>query len=296
MSSTIARYLPGKRKASSTSSASEACVSPEPIESKGKEKQEKKKLRQDSGDSVNDSMELQETLDEIKTELIAARKDIKELQENMNTQTARLDVRIEQLESIIFEMRNERDVLAAEVKTLREENKELQNQFDQCVKEGQKLKTELNDQEQHGRQSNLRVYGVPERRGDKETVDQCVDQCVGIFTSKVGVSVSKADIEIAHRTGKPGGPRPRPIIVRFHSRRVRGMVLEKRRNLKQSGVSIGEDLTQLNYKLLTKANQHSATLAAWSSNGKVLAKLKNGKLVKLDINMNIENVFDKEMK
>ncbi|KAL8567425.1 hypothetical protein ACOMHN_010016 [Nucella lapillus] len=88
----------------------------------------------------------------------------------------------------------------------------------------QSLKQSLNDQEQ-------RVYGVTECQGDRETVDHCVDQCVAIFTKKVGVSVSKTDIEIAHRAGKPGGTRPRPIIVRFHSRRARGMVLEKRRRV-----------------------------------------------------------------
>ncbi|KAL8622089.1 hypothetical protein ACOMHN_056574 [Nucella lapillus] len=203
MSSTNAKLLPGKRKASSTSSAaSESCASPE--HSEGKDKQEKKKLRQDSEESMNENMGLQETLEEIRAELHAARKDIKELQENMNKQTARFDVRMDQLESIVFEMRNEKDVLTAEVKTLREENKELRNKVEQCVKVDQSLKQSLNDQEQHGRQSNLRVYGVTECQGDRETVDHCVDQCVAIFTKKVGVSVSKTDNEIAHRAGRPG--------------------------------------------------------------------------------------------
>ena len=157
------------------------------------------------------------------------------------------------------------------------------------------MKRDLNDQEQHGRQFNLRVCGVPERKGEKETVEECVNHCLEVFTGKVGVAVSKEDIEIAHRTGKPGGDRPRPIIVRFFSRRVRGSVLTQRRNLKRTGVSVGEDLTQLNYQLLKKVHQHSATLSTWSSNGKIFTKIKNGKLLKLDVNMNVEDVLNKEM-
>ncbi|KAL8569800.1 hypothetical protein ACOMHN_006526 [Nucella lapillus] len=40
---------------------------------------------------------------------------------------------------------------------------------------------------------------------------------------------------MAHRTGKPGGPGPRPIIVRFHSRMLRSRVLADRRKLKKTG-------------------------------------------------------------
>ncbi|KAL8592543.1 hypothetical protein ACOMHN_030228 [Nucella lapillus] len=72
--------------------------------------------------------------------------------------------------------------------------------------------------------------------------------------------LSPGDIEIAHRVGKPGGAKPRPIIARFFSRRLRGRVLADRQKLKQSGVSVGEDLTQRNYQLLKRATEHSATM------------------------------------
>ncbi|KAL8592237.1 hypothetical protein ACOMHN_030912 [Nucella lapillus] len=100
---------------------------------------------------------------------------------------------------------------------------------------------------------------------------------------------------MAHRTGKPGGPRPQPIIVRFHSRMLRSRVLADRRKLKKTGVSVGEDLTLLNYKLLKRAEQHSATLSAWASNGKILAKIKNGKTLRLDITMNVDKELIKAM-
>ncbi|KAL8577263.1 hypothetical protein ACOMHN_022451 [Nucella lapillus] len=157
------------------------------------------------------------------------------------------------------------------------------------------MKRDMNDHEQHSRQFNVRVYGVPEVSGGTETVNDCVDRCLEVFSTKIGVPVSKADIEMAHRTGKPGGPRPRPIIVRFHSRILRSHVLADRRKLKKTGVSVGEDLTLLNYKLLKRAEQHSATLSAWASNGKILAKIKNGKTLRLDITMNIDKELIKAM-
>ncbi|KAL8605641.1 hypothetical protein ACOMHN_050316 [Nucella lapillus] len=66
--------------------------------------------------------------------------------------------------------------------------------------------------------------------------------------------IVKLDVEIAHRAGKKpeGGGRPRPILIRFLSRRQRGRVLAARRKLKQSGISVGEDLTEHNYPLLKK--------------------------------------------
>ena len=109
------------------------------------------------------------------------------------------------------------------------------------------------------------------------------------------MKISSDDIETAHRSGRPGTDRPRPILVRFYSRQKKRSVLEARRKLKQTGVSISEDLTKTNYNLLARANKHSATLSAWSSNGKVLAKVKNGKILKLDVSTHVEETLSKAM-
>ena len=42
-----------------------------------------------------------------------------------------------------------------------------------------------------------------------------------------------------------------------------------------------EDLMAANYKLARDAYKHPYTLASWSSQGKVFAKLKNGKTVRI---------------
>ncbi|KAL8585490.1 hypothetical protein ACOMHN_066683 [Nucella lapillus] len=162
--------------------------------------------------------------------------------------------------------------------------------LEQRRKEMKILHAAQNDHEQHGRSWNVR-----EEKGGEETADACLQKCIKVFSQQVGVPVTDRDVEVAHRAGKPGGTRPRPILVRFFSRRKKGQVLAERRKLKNSGVSISEDLTKANYLLLSKANKHSSTLAAWSSNGKVRTKLKNGVTVDLGIDSDLDEVFTKTM-
>ena len=52
----------------------------------------------------------------------------------------------------------------------------------------------------------------------------------------------------------------------------------------------------MNYKLLQQVKQHSAVLSVWSSNGKILTKLNNGKTLKFDIGMKVSEMLDREMK
>ena len=94
---------------------------------------------------------------------------------------------------------------------------------------------------------------------------------------------AETDIEAAHRVGTVDTvkKRPRPIIIRFHNRALRDKVLADRKRLKGQGISIAEDLTSANYKLERAAYKHSATMATWTVNGKIFAKLKTGRTVQI---------------
>ena len=46
------------------------------------------------------------------------------------------------------------------------------------------------------------------------------------------------------------GAKYRPIIARFYSRILRDEIISKRKVLKGKGISIGDDLTPLNFKLV----------------------------------------------
>lgn len=66
-------------------------------------------------------------------------------------------------------------------------------------------------------------------------------------------------------------PRPRSIIVKFTSYRKRKEILEKRRKLKNTGISIVEDLTTKNQKLLATTRSTQGVQSAWSSDGRIIA-------------------------
>ena len=150
------------------------------------------------------------------------------------------------------------------------------------------MRRNQNGHEQYLRRWNCRVYKVPEEEG--KTANSCIKKCA----KNIGVKVTEADIDVAHRIGPPPPrERSRPIIVRFLSRQARDLVVSNRNNLTNKGVAVGEDLTKAKYNLLLAAENHSATLAAWSSNGKILSKLKNGRIIRVDIDVDMNPVFKK---
>ncbi|KAL8576060.1 hypothetical protein ACOMHN_001410 [Nucella lapillus] len=153
---------------------------------------------------------------------------------------------------------------------------------------------EQNDLQQYSRRWNLRVYRVPEQT--KETACDCVDKVVKIVNEGVGVKLTQGDVEVAHRTGHQSGKQARPIIVRFFDRRKRDEILQNRRKLKNKGTVIGEDLTYANYQLSKRAMEHSLTMSVWSSNGRILAKIKNGRILRLHIYMDLDEVFKRAMR
>ena len=50
-----------------------------------------------------------------------------------------------------------------------------------------------------------------------------------------------------------------------------------------------------NYQVFRKANEHSATMSVWSSNGKILAKVKNGHIVRVNIHTDLDEAFRHDM-
>lgn len=136
---------------------------------------------------------------------------------------------------------------------------------------------------------------VPEGKDKSKMADDCAKKVCAIFNDLVGVPTKQTDIEVAHRTGQPGGSTDRPILVRFFDRKIRDSVLQNRKKLRGKGHVIGEDLTHTNYRLSVKAVEYSATTSVWSTNGKVLARVKNRRILKLNIHDNLDEVFRRAM-
>eukprot|EP00745_Piridium_sociabile_P013195 TRINITY_DN19706_c0_g1_i16.p1 TRINITY_DN19706_c0_g1~~TRINITY_DN19706_c0_g1_i16.p1 ORF type:complete len:305 (+),score=50.15 TRINITY_DN19706_c0_g1_i16:138-1052(+) len=235
---------------------------------------------------------------------LASKQDIENMKADFKKEienfTSAFSKRINTLEGRVAQSEGETGKLKEEVTVLKKTNADLFKKLNMQNKQVTTLNKSLNDLEQQGRKWNVRVFNIPETNSQKpETTADCVKKCCDIFTNLVGVKVSEPDIEIAHRIGNKPSPqsKSRPVIIRFLSRKKKDEVLSKRRNLKGNPgrVAVGEDLTYLNYRLLKDAKQHSATMDAWSSNGKVIAKLKNGKTLKLDIGCDVDATLRQEM-
>ena len=278
-----------KRNAPSSSTSS--CDS-SPEHSQGKSRSVKptlKKLRSGSLDSVSEEEKAMEEISK-KLDELATRKDLETL-------TTVFMEKVEKLEGRIFQLETEKDILRSDMDKMQKENSDLKQQLEVVKKNNEK---HFNDTEQYSRRWNVRVFGVKEGRGDED----CVAQVLKIFNEKVGVKTTDEDIQVAHRV--PGGrlreeggqqnrQRPRAIIVQFASRRVRDKIIRDRKKLARTGLTIAEDLTYKNFKLLEACQKHSATINAWSINGKIIALLKNGKKVSPTIDTDIDAFFNRHL-
>ena len=142
------------------------------------------------------------------------------------------------------------------------------------------LRHSSDELEQYSRRNCLQFFGIPE--SEKESTDDLV---CGIINNRLGVTVTTTDIDRSHRVGNPNKPpaanngrhgvnRPRPIVVKFVSYRTRHLVISNRRLLKGTKVVIQEQLTKKNRELLSCAVKHPKVETAWTSDGRVIAKVK----------------------
>ena len=163
--------------------------------------------------------------------------------------------------------------LQLQIKKLQKENKDL-------LERVAKLEIRADVAEQYSRRNCLRIAGVPENEAE-DTDTYMID-----LSKAIGADVTLDDIERSHRVGKPPSTvsfservnRPRDIIVKFASYRIRRKVYAARTNTKTSGyngVYINEDLTKPRNKLLLKARKMAKAnrlKSAWSSDGNILVR------------------------
>lgn len=193
-------------------------------------------------------------------------------------------------------------VKAAEVrfeKKLQEATTDLRRALDEekgrCNElklELEKTKAENNRLEQYSRRSHLRIQGLelPSHKDCKQAVAEFISNKL---TERNGtaIKITRDDLDAAHPL--PTRPRTPPassdattadatdattptkttpaIIVRFHQRELRDKVIRARRCLKKSGITIQEDLTAKNAKLLKEMKSDIAYSSAWTWEGKVYA-------------------------
>ncbi|ELU18585.1 hypothetical protein CAPTEDRAFT_186043 [Capitella teleta] len=143
------------------------------------------------------------------------------------------------------------------------------------------LEKETNHLEQYSRRSHLRINGMKVVRGEGHAVDY--KQQVSNFVSHtlrdkggVPISLNPEDIDAAHPLPSKKPNDIPTIIVRFHAREKRDKVIAARRQLKGKKITINEDLTSKNFKLLKELQKCEKFSSAWSWNGKIYAIKQGG--------------------
>ena len=211
----------------------------------------------------------------------------------------KLNEQVERNEAKILTLEIENDAKKLRIEKL-EENLEKQNNVIE------RLQNKANESEQYSRRNCLRLFGVEESKG--ENTDEVV---MRIVKDKLNIDLPKSDIDRSHRTGSLAQPRhatrtasqdnsssasatptatssswaskassnraqtirPRPIIIKFATYRARQVVIKARSRLKNSGLTIVEDLTKANYAILRKVKSSSKVSSVWSQDGRIIAAL-----------------------
>ena len=119
------------------------------------------------------------------------------------------------------------------------------------------LYNKIDDLEQYGRRTSLRIFNVPSR--EKETSEDVRNQVVNMIKD-AKIDLNESEIDRAHRIGKVvekdfNGTKTKvqPIIVKFTTFRGRTNVYKQRKLIPNVRTSL--DLTKLRLDLLIKARE-----------------------------------------
>ena len=170
-------------------------------------------------------------MDSFKLHFLEALSDdsvIKKYQEILTPLVAPLKQAMQSAQAEISQLKNEMADKDTMISTLNKRVSDLESRYD--------------DLEQHGRKGSVRFFGVPEK-----TAGSTNTKILEICNTNMAMDppITLQDLEVTHRLGKPDNrnaeidqsstpPKPRPIIVKFQSRRIKSQVMSARSLLKDN--------------------------------------------------------------
>ena len=123
------------------------------------------------------------------------------------------------------------------VEVLRKESAEKDKKITTLQRQVRELETKMDDYEQHGRRDSVRIFGLSEDSPgstDEKVLRLCNKRM------KLSPPLRLEEISVSHRVGKLGEPAedgtpppPRPLLVKFATRRSKTRVISKRKNLRK---------------------------------------------------------------
>ena len=145
--------------------------------------------------------------------------------------------------------------IAEQITKISSENCMFPNQILELKQANVKLQNDLDELEQYGRRSCIRIDGIPEV--SNESSEDVFNSIVDMFV-RVGIEDIEQNIDRAHRIGKSyhhkkSKKKCKSIIVKFSSFRYRTKAYRQKKNL-DDGVTAHVDLTKKRHSLLRIAN------------------------------------------
>lgn len=124
-----------------------------------------------------------------------------------------------------------------------------------------------------------------------ETEKFLTDKVLGIPATKAKVTVDPYRIMALHRIpGKSG--MPKPVLMKLMNNSEKTKIMRRRKEMKQAGYKLVDDVTRSNTKLINKLNLHEKIDSSWYFNGSVYGRTTAGNRHKFDICSDIYEVID----
>ena len=124
-----------------------------------------------------------------------------------------------------------------------------------------------------------------------ETEKSLTDKVLEILDTKAKVKVDPYKIMALHRIpGKSG--MPKPVLIKLMNNSEKTKIMRRRKEMKQAGYKLVDDVTRSNTKLINKLMLHVKIDSAWYFNGSVFGITTAGKRHKFDILSDIDEVID----
>ena len=130
--------------------------------------------------------------------------------------------------------------LTQTVNVLKSEGQEKDKKITALQNEVAELHVMVDNHEQHGRRDLVRIFGLSEE-SPGSTDDKVLRLCN--IRMKLNPPLTLSEISVSHRVGKPREPpddegsdprpRPRPLLVKFATRRIKNRVMAAKKKLRK---------------------------------------------------------------
>lgn len=131
------------------------------------------------------------------------------------------------------------------------------------------LKNKLIDMEQYSRRNNVRIFGISEQKNEES-----LPMVIQFFQEKLNLNYQPADFVTCHRIGENRDGK-RPLFIKFTHHQKKTDVMQARKKLKGSKITLVEDLTKERYELYKKAWMRFGKNLVWTSNGNIMVNAAN---------------------